>query len=303
MSNRIKVVFFDLGNTLVEIMADVLDAILIVFFRLYQEKQGISIKLTKKQLRDLFHAAHDAEWDSRVNQNFQWVQTSEDEYRYWFHFFACVLNRLGITPLYCYLLDESDEVCPDYKIIDKARKYFSEEARLVDLLAHKQADPRSFHCFSEVTLTLTRLLDYNIDLGIISNAFPSASQILDFHKLAPMFKYWILSYELQWAKPDPLIYRHAIEVAGVQSSETLFVDDRPDFVSAAQEQMISYLIDRSNKHPGWKQGRISSLDNLFNYVQYVNREDENITHYPYCKRKFLDSPKISGEKRGTFIMA
>jgi putative hydrolase of the HAD superfamily len=47
------------------------------------------------------------------------------------------------------------------------------------------------------------------------------------------FDVLVFSYQLRIAKPDPAIYRYVLEKLGTQPEETLFIDDRPDNVSAA----------------------------------------------------------------------
>ncbi len=44
----------------------------------------------------------------------------------------------------------------------------------------------------------------------------------------------ILSFRVGLRKPDPAIFRHALDLAGVRAEETLLVDDRPENVAAAE---------------------------------------------------------------------
>jgi putative hydrolase of the HAD superfamily len=48
------------------------------------------------------------------------------------------------------------------------------------------------------------------------------------------FDHLTFSYELGVVKPQPEIYRHSIEGLGVNPSEVLFLDDRPDNVEGAR---------------------------------------------------------------------
>ena len=48
------------------------------------------------------------------------------------------------------------------------------------------------------------------------------------------FKGWILSYEVGVAKPDPLIFTHALDRARISASEVLFVDDQLPNVESAR---------------------------------------------------------------------
>lgn len=47
------------------------------------------------------------------------------------------------------------------------------------------------------------------------------------------FDHHSFSYELGSAKPDPAIYRHAVEGLGVEPGEALFIDDRAENVEGA----------------------------------------------------------------------
>ncbi len=47
------------------------------------------------------------------------------------------------------------------------------------------------------------------------------------------FDVLVWSYQVRVAKPDPAIYRYALEQLGTRPGETLFVDDKPENVDAA----------------------------------------------------------------------
>ena len=50
----------------------------------------------------------------------------------------------------------------------------------------------------------------------------------------PRIDVLVWSYQLRMAKPDPAIYRHVLSKLGTEPEETLFLDDRPVNVQAAQ---------------------------------------------------------------------
>ena len=62
------------------------------------------------------------------------------------------------------------------------------------------------------------------------------------HGLAELFDEIVLSSDLQIAKPDPRIFKHALEKLGVRASDTVFVDDRQGHVDAAQSQGITGIL-------------------------------------------------------------
>jgi putative hydrolase of the HAD superfamily len=45
----------------------------------------------------------------------------------------------------------------------------------------------------------------------------------------------VISCEVGLTKPDPGIYRHALQLAGAQPQEAFYTDDRPELIAAARE--------------------------------------------------------------------
>ncbi len=60
--------------------------------------------------------------------------------------------------------------------------------------------------------------------------FPWISQKYEFDKY---FDKCYTSYTLHYVKPDPRIFIHVLKDAGIQASETLFIDDSPVNIAAA----------------------------------------------------------------------
>ncbi|MFC1667288.1 HAD family hydrolase [Candidatus Omnitrophota bacterium] len=52
----------------------------------------------------------------------------------------------------------------------------------------------------------------------------------------------VLSYEAGFRKPEPEIYRRALESIGAAPSKALYIDDRSDLIEAAQEQGIRGIV-------------------------------------------------------------
>ncbi len=50
-----------------------------------------------------------------------------------------------------------------------------------------------------------------------------------------MFHYWVMSYEVGLRKPNPKIYRFALEQAGVKPETAVYIDDRPELVEAGRQ--------------------------------------------------------------------
>jgi putative hydrolase of the HAD superfamily len=56
------------------------------------------------------------------------------------------------------------------------------------------------------------------------------------------FDVLVWSYQVRIAKPDPAIYRYALEKLGTQPEETLFIDDRPVNVEAANKMGMKGVV-------------------------------------------------------------
>ncbi len=192
----VHAVFFDLGDTLVEIKPE-------VYIDLTQR---ITVESERNIEVDDLQIAIKDEWYSRNGEDIQWVNTDECEIRYWREFYRNVLERLGVN---------------------------APSQSLIGLLAHRAADPDSFACFEDVEETLTLLKHKGIRTGLISNAFPSARPIIDKIDLTHWFNPVVFSYEYTCAKPCPEIYRYALECAQIKPEQALFVDDRVKFLNGA----------------------------------------------------------------------
>jgi epoxide hydrolase-like predicted phosphatase len=99
-----------------------------------------------------------------------------------------------------------------------------------------QAYFESDHPLNPDMVALVRRLHGNYTLGIISNTVPGMEdrmreQIPD---LLGLFDVRIGSGDVGLAKPDPAIFHHAMESAGVQPSESVFTDDYNKHADAAR---------------------------------------------------------------------
>lgn len=79
-------------------------------------------------------------------------------------------------------------------------------------------------------------------LAMLSNGVREiVAQIRSDRDLASLFDAVVISFELQLAKPEPEIYRVALERLGVLPASALFVDDRLENIDAARELGIQTL--------------------------------------------------------------
>jgi putative hydrolase of the HAD superfamily len=76
------------------------------------------------------------------------------------------------------------------------------------------------HKYRMVMLSNTDVMRF----GFIRETFPEVM----------MFDEYVLSYEVGCIKPDPRIYRIALQKAEAEPHECVFIDDRPENIEAAQ---------------------------------------------------------------------
>lgn len=85
-----------------------------------------------------------------------------------------------------------------------------------------------------------------VKTALISNCSHSTRGIVDRLGLEDAFDEIVLSFEVGLRKPDPAIYRFALDRLGVAPERSVFVDDQPAYCDgAAALGIATFLIDRS----------------------------------------------------------
>jgi len=86
-------------------------------------------------------------------------------------------------------------------------------------------------------------------LGMLSNGvLEIVERIRADHDLPVLFDAVVISYEEQLAKPEPEIYRVALDRLGVPAFDALFVDDRAENIAAARELGLRTLLFTGDVH-------------------------------------------------------
>jgi HAD superfamily hydrolase (TIGR01509 family) len=77
---------------------------------------------------------------------------------------------------------------------------------------------------------LLRALRERYRLAVVSNFdyTPTAHLILDREEVSSLFEVVVISADVGWRKPSPVIFETALRRLGVDASRALFVGDRPD---------------------------------------------------------------------------
>lgn len=92
---------------------------------------------------------------------------------------------------------------------------------------HWQYQPGALHV--DVVPTLTELRSAGYRLGVIANQPSQVRAAMQRDGLVGFFETWGISDDLGLQKPDPALFVHTLELAGVEPARTVMVGDRLDY--------------------------------------------------------------------------
>ncbi len=161
--------------------------------------------------------------------------SSDDSVRFWSHLYRRLLAELG-----------------------------HEDEALVGRLYATFSSSASYRLFDDALPTLKALADRGYRLGLISNFEQWLEEMLVELEVGHLFDTAVISGLEGVEKPDPGIYRLALERAGVRASAAVHVGDSPamDVTPASSTGMSTVLLDRAGRYPDWEGARIESLQEL-----------------------------------------
>lgn len=131
--------------------------------------------------------------------------------------------------------------------------------------------------FEETILTLKKLKELGIGIGIISNWDETARDVLEKTRILPLMDEVIISSEVGIEKPDERIFLHALGLIDIPANECLYVGDNyyDDVIGSRKVGMDSVLIN-----PFDKKGieelpdilKISNINELLPTLELLMRE-------------------------------
>jgi len=125
------------------------------------------------------------------------------------------------------------------------------------------------------------LTERGMRLGLVSNCAPDVPKLWNRLAFAKYFDYCAFSCEVGAVKPEPAIYRAALEALGLSPAETLYVGDGSDEelsgAAACGVQPVLVMADLSNTYDdrrsdveGWIGPRIRSLAELPTLIEEID---------------------------------
>ena len=141
---------------------------------------------------------------------------------------------------------------------------FADFDRFFDAVYAEFEGETGWELFPETKETLRHLKGAGYRLGIVSNFDSRLFTICERLGIQGFFDSIITSTDVGVAKPQPLIFRKALDRFGVAAPESAFVGDSPahDLAGARTVGMVPVLVDRSGRLPGEPGIRIESLEPL-----------------------------------------
>lgn len=126
------------------------------------------------------------------------------------------------------------------------------------------AKVESWAPFPDAVPALEHVRDMGLTTGLVSNASELARRVLRNLDMERLFDIIVISDEVGVRKPDPRIFRIALDLAGSSPSGALFLGDRPatDIEGATRAGLGGVLVDRRDAFPDSRFVRIRSLEAL-----------------------------------------
>jgi putative hydrolase of the HAD superfamily len=224
---RYAAVFFDAGETLVHPHPTFPD----LFARILR-REGHDVDAETIHAR--IHVVYDR-FKQAADTNELWTTTPERSRRFWHDVYGIFLRDLGID---------------DEALVDRVYLEFTDLANYV--------------LFEDVPPVLDRLRDSGLVLGVVSNFERWLERLLDELGVLGYFQVRVISGSEGLEKPDPRIFRLAMERADVRPEESVYVGDNPEFDvgPAAAVGMTPVLIDRRGRFGDAEGLRITSMGQL-----------------------------------------
>lgn len=248
--HHITAIGFDLFNTLIILKPDTLKTAMGSMIQSLQD-DGIPLKndnFIKTYEEATLWYIEESRKDGRETHNRYWISKA--------------LDALGYT-----ILPDDPRI---NKAVDAYFSHFSHGCRLIP-----------------GTKDMLEVLKPKYRLGLLTNFThpPAVRKIIDDLGLIPLFEGVIISGEIGYRKPHPIVFRNLIDLLGVKKHQILYVGDdpEPDIIGArnaglqpvwttcVQEQKIPVergLFSRDGDRPNFQVPRISAWGELLSLLNH-----------------------------------
>ena len=221
LTERFDAVFFDAGDTLLYIPQAA------AIMRRYLAERGLDCE--ERRIGELFTESYRLLYYGKRSRGDE-VCSPESERSFWKEVYKRVLLGLGVAE--------------------------HREERTIEQWSHEWFDiftsPEPYELFDDVADTLERLSREGLRLGVVSNFAPTLRTILRHKSILHYFDPVIVSTEVGLEKPNPAIFRLALERSGLKAERVLHVGDHDvnDIWAARQAGITAVKVLRYEYHAG-----------------------------------------------------
>lgn len=225
-------VFFDVGDTLLAPYPSFLE----LFARIMAD---LGHPVTPDQVEEALQAVGPSvsEVVARSSTTARWSTSEEKSRTFWRGLYGAMLGQWGIADA---------------------------DGAIFDTLYRRFTSYESYRLFPEVLPVLHACRAAGLVMAIVSNFESWLEGMLIEFQVAPLFSCMVISGTEGVEKPDPAIFRLALERTGLAPEQVAFVGDHPgvDVAAANQLGMTGVLVDRWERYPDHPGPRIADLTGL-----------------------------------------
>ncbi|MGZ4133198.1 MAG: HAD-IA family hydrolase [Actinomycetota bacterium] len=225
---RFRAVLFDAGETLVHPSPSFPELFCEVLAGQGHRREPADVVEASKAV---FHRFSEAARDEEL-----WTTSPERSARFWNGVYAQMLDALSLPA----------------------------QDGLQDTLYAAFTDLANYALFDDVVPALDLLAGWGPTFGVVSNYEAWLEDLLGVLGVRDRFAVRVISGEVGVEKPDPRIFLLALERAGVEAADAVYVGDNPEFDvwPAATLGMTPVLIDRRERFPVHDGLRVTDLRDL-----------------------------------------
>jgi putative hydrolase of the HAD superfamily len=225
---RFRAVFFDVGETLVHVDPSFADLFVIVLADAGHERSGDEVLEASAHIYARFSEA--------ARDGSMWTTSPERSRAFWTSVYERMLGELGVP-------DDDGLAATLYREFTRMENYV---------------------LFEDVRPTMAALRKAGLLLGVVSNFEAWLEDWFGVHDLVETFPVRVISGIEGIEKPDERIFRLALDRAGVDAADSVYVGDNPEFDvdPPAALGMFPVLVDRRDRFPGHDGARVRDLRDL-----------------------------------------
>ena len=225
---RFRAVFFDVGETLVHVDPSFSDLFVKVLAEAGHERTLDDVRNASAHIYASFSEA--------ARDRSMWTTSPDRSRTFWMSVYARMLEDLGVRS----------------------------EDGLASTLHRAFTRLENYVLFDDVRPALSRLATAGLLLGVVSNFEAWLEEWFGVHDLVETFPIRVISGIEGIEKPDERIYLLALERAGVEARESVYVGDNPEFDvdPPAALGMFPVLVDRRERFPEHRGPRVRDLREL-----------------------------------------